>query len=251
MKSQKKKIQKERLDKVLVLQNLVPTRQKAQALILAGKVVVEDKRVDKAGHSVDINANIRLKGSGLKYVGRGALKLEAIVKKIDFDVKDLSCIDIGASTGGFTDFLLQNGAKKVYAVDVGYGQIAWKLRNDDRVINIERTNIRYMPFEKINEKLDLAVMDVSFISLKNVMPKVLEFLKNDAKIFALIKPQFEVGKEKVGKGGIVKDEKAVKETIDDLLDFFMELKLKSDCLMKSPILGTKGNQEFMIFLRRC
>ena len=240
---------KDRLDKVLVFQNLAETRKKAQSLIMAGKIVVEDKRVDKAGYSVDISANIRIKGKNLKYVGRGALKLEKAIVESGVSVKKLVCMDVGASTGGFTDYLLQNGAEKVFAIDVGYGQIAWKLRQDKRVINIEKTNIRYMPFETIGEKVDIMVIDVSFISLKLVVPEVLKFLKNRSKIFALIKPQFEVGKGKIGKGGVVKDIKEIDDTIVDLSNFFKKIGLKTNSIIPSPILGAKGNQEFIAYLQ--
>jgi len=188
-----------RLDMLLIDKNIVKTRQHAQAVIMAGKVLVDDMPVDKAGKLICTDAKISVHQPDMPYVSRGALKIEEAIKKNNINVKGFVCLDAGASTGGFTDYLLQHGAKKVYAVDVGYGQLAWKLRQDPRVIVIERTNIRYMDFETIGEKVDLISIDTSFISLKIVIPAILKFMKDNSSILALIKPQFEVGKGKVGK----------------------------------------------------
>lgn len=219
-------------------------------MIMAGKVLVNDQPVDKPGTLIPKNARITLKGEDIPYVSRGGLKLEAALKSTQFNVTGLTCLDIGASTGGFTDCLLQQGADCVYAVDVGYGQLAWKLRNDSRVIAIERANIRYLPEKSIPVAADLAAIDVSFISLKIVVPAALKFLKDSAVIFALIKPQFEVGKAMVGKGGVVKDPALHKAVIKELSQFFKGVQLTCQKIIPSPITGPKGNKEFMIFLTR-
>ncbi|UCF94869.1 MAG: TlyA family RNA methyltransferase, partial [Desulfobacterales bacterium] len=196
---------KKRLDLVLVEKKLVPTRQRARAMIMSGKVLVNHCPADKPGTPVSANDRIELKGRDIPYVSRGGLKLEDALLRLSLTVADLICLDVGASTGGFTDCLLQHGARLVYAVDVGYGQLAWKLRQDSRVIVIERMNIRHMPIETVSQPVDLVTIDVSFISLKTVVPAILKFLKKNGRILALIKPQFEVGKDKVGKGGVVRD----------------------------------------------
>lgn len=239
---------KKRLDVILVEKGLAKNRQRAQALIMAGKVLVNNDLADKPGVKILPDTPILLKASDFPYVSRGALKLEEALSVGNIDVTDFKCIDVGASTGGFTDCLLQKGAKKVYSVDVGYGQLAWKLRQDNRVVVIERTNIRHMPKERIPEELDLAVIDTSFISLKIVVPAALKFLKKGALILALIKPQFEVGKGKVGKGGVVKDPLLHEEVIHTLSSFFDEIGLKKNIIVPSPILGPKGNKEFIISL---
>ncbi|MBU2453016.1 MAG: TlyA family RNA methyltransferase, partial [Proteobacteria bacterium] len=196
---------KTRLDSLVVEKGLVKSRHRAKALIMAGKVFVNDVLVDKPGTLIADDANLILKQDDNPFVSRGGLKLENALKSIPVSVKNMICLDIGASTGGFTDCLLQYGAQKVYAVDVGYGQFDWSLRQDKRVVVIERTNIRYMPFEVVNEKVDMIVADTSFISLKVVIPSAEKFMKEDTLILALIKPQFEAGKKNVGKGGVVKD----------------------------------------------
>ncbi|VFQ46701.1 TlyA family RNA methyltransferase [Desulfoluna butyratoxydans] len=238
-----------RIDQLLVDKGLVESRHKAQALILAGKVLVNRVPVTKAGTKVLTSAEIHVKEDEIPYVSRGALKLEEALKTLEIDIAHDVCLDIGASTGGFTDCLLRHGADKVYAVDVGYGQLAWSLRNDERVVVLERTNIRYLTEEQVPEKVDLVTIDTSFISLKLVVPAALGFLKKEGRILALIKPQFEVGKGKVGKGGVVKDPAQHAEVIDNLSDFFQELGLEKEAVIPSPILGPKGNREFIISLK--
>ncbi len=239
---------KSRLDSFIVKKGFVKSRQRAKAIIMAGKVLVDDCPVDKPGTLIKNNAKIIVKKDDNPFVSRGGLKLEKALKSIPLSVKDLTCLDIGASTGGFTDCLLQNGAGKVYAVDVGYGQFDWALRQDPRVVVIERTNIRHMPYEKINEKVDIIVADTSFISLKIVIPSAEKFMGHDTKILALIKPQFEAGKNNVGKGGVVKDLKIIEQVIQDLECFFKERGYGVNQVIPSPILGPKGNQEYIISL---
>ena len=241
-------IEKTRLDALLVEKGVASTRSRAQSLIMAGKVLVNGLPCDKPGHQALPTDDIVLKEPDTPFVSRGALKLQAALIETGEPVTGLTCLDVGASTGGFTDVLLKRGAKKVYAVDVGYGQLAWELRQDPRVVVIERTNIRHMPKEKVPESIDMAVIDTSFISLKIVVPAVLKFLGERASIYALIKPQFEVGKGKVGKGGVVKDEALHGEVIDTLTQFFQGLGLVRERLVPSPILGPKGNREFIIVL---
>jgi 23S rRNA (cytidine1920-2'-O)/16S rRNA (cytidine1409-2'-O)-methyltransferase len=237
---------KKRLDHLIVEKDLVSSRQRGQALIMAGKVLVDGVVVDKPGTSVSIDADISVKGRDQAYVSRGGLKLAGALESLKISVQDLVCLDIGASTGGFTDCLLQHGAAKVYAVDVGYGQLAWRLRQDDRVVVIERTNIRYMPADRIPEAADLATIDVSFISLRLVVPAVLKFLKSGGQILALIKPQFEVGRAKVGKGGVVKDAALRESVIKGLIEFFHQLGLTCGPVVASCVLGPKGNQEYIL-----
>ena len=239
---------KRRLDLLLVDKGLVPSRQKAQALIMAGKVLVDRQRLDKPGTAVSSDALITIQGADHGYVSRGGLKLAAALEAFEFSVVDLVCLDVGASTGGFSDCLLQHGARHVYAVDVGYGQLAWQLRQDPRVTAFERTNIRHMSTGNLPEPVDLATIDVSFISLKLVIPVILKFLKPQGKILALIKPQFEVGKGKVGKGGVVKDPETHMEVCNGLAQFFRLQGLQCGSLIPSPILGPKGNKEFIILL---
>jgi len=243
-----KSANKQRLDRLLVDSGVAPSRQRAQAMILAGKIFVNDLAVDKVGFLVSKNDNIELKGKDQPYVSRGGLKLEAALEAFKLQPDGWICLDVGASTGGFTDCLLQNGAARVYAVDVGYGQLAWKLRQDPRVVAIERTNIRYLTADAIPAPADLATIDVSFISLKIVVPAVVAFLKEKAQILALIKPQFEVGKDRVGKGGVVRDEKDHAQVIQDLRAFFGTLGLGCEAVIPSPILGPKGNREFFVLL---
>jgi 23S rRNA (cytidine1920-2'-O)/16S rRNA (cytidine1409-2'-O)-methyltransferase len=242
------KLIKRRLDLLLVDRGLAPSRQRARALIMAGKILVNSLPAAKAGTLISEDDSIELKGGDIPYVSRGGLKLEGALKEIGLCVTDCTCLDVGASTGGFTDCLLQNGAARVYAVDVGYGQLAWKLRQDPRVVAIERTNIRRMPFEMIPEAVDIATIDVSFISLKIVVPAVRVFLKEEGFILALIKPQFEVGKDKVGKGGVVRDPKLHDRVIEDLSSFFTGTGLRCKNVIPSSILGPKGNREFFILL---
>jgi len=218
-------------------------------MIMAGKVLVNNRPVDKAGFLVGRNDGIELKGKDIPYVSRGGLKLEGALQSLALSPTGLVCLDVGASTGGFTDCLLQNGAARIYAVDVGYGQLAWKLRQDPRVAVIERTNIRHMQTDAIPESVDLATIDVSFISLKIVVPAVAGFLKNGARILALIKPQFEVGKNQVGKGGVVRDANLHTRVIQGLTAFFVKLGFLCESVIPSPILGPKGNREFFILLQ--
>ena len=239
---------KRRLDQILVSKGLAKSRQRAQALIMAGNVLVNNTPVDKPGALICRDDSIELRGEDIPYVSRGGLKLEAALRQLQLDVTERTCLDVGASTGGFTDCLLSHGAQRVYAVDVGYGQLAWKLRQDPRVIVIERTNIRNMSADAVPDPVDLATIDVSFISLKIVVPAVLKFIKKDARILALIKPQFEVGKGQVGKGGVVRDQKLHSQIIENLSKFFADIGLICDSIFPSPLLGPKGNREFFISL---
>ena len=235
---------------MLVEKGLAKSRQRARALIMAGKVLVNGQPVDKPGVFVSADATLELKGEDIPYVSRGGLKLEAALNNLGLNVIDKVCMDVGASSGGFTDCLLQHGAERVYAVDVGYGQLAWKLRRDPRVVVIERTNVRHMTADALPDPVDLVTIDVSFISLKIVVPAVERFMKPDASILALIKPQFEVGKGQVGKGGVVREPALHRQVIDDLTDFFATIKLRPETVYPSPLLGPKGNREFFILLRQ-
>jgi 23S rRNA (cytidine1920-2'-O)/16S rRNA (cytidine1409-2'-O)-methyltransferase len=239
---------KMRLDRLMVEKGLAATRQRAQAMIMAGNVLVNSRLVEKSGYPVSENSEITLKGEALPYVSRGGLKLEKALDAFSVSVQGLICLDVGASTGGFTDCLLQRGASRVYAVDVGYGQLAWQLRQDSRVIPIERMNIRNMPQNMLPEPVDLVTVDVSFISLKIVVPAVMKFISKSARIIALIKPQFEVGKGKVGKGGVVRDPLQHESVIDDLHGFFKDNGWTALSVVPSPILGPSGNREFLIHL---
>jgi len=241
---------KVRLDVLLIEKRLVSSRQRGRALIMAGKVFVNDQQIDKPGVLIAKDDDIVLKGTDIPYVSRGGLKLEEALKSFKIIVEGIVCLDVGASTGGFTDCLLQHGASCIFAVDVGYGQLDWKLRQDPRVVIIERTNIRNMPADTLPQLVDLITIDVSFISLKIVIPSVIKFLKQDSRIIALIKPQFEVGKGKVGKGGVVRDSDLHNEVIKDLSEFFTKTGLKCEPVIPSPILGPKGNKEFFISLAR-
>lgn len=234
---------------MLVEKGLAKSRPRARALIMAGRVLVNDRPVDKPGFSVSADDRLELKGADIAYVSRGGLKLEAALTEFRLDVNGSTCMDVGASTGGFTDCLLQHGARCVYAVDVGYGQLAWELRQDPRVVVVERTNIRHLPADAIPDLLDLITIDVSFISLKIVVPAVVRFIKPAASILALIKPQFEVGKGRVGKGGVVREPGVHQQVIGDLADFFAAMHLNSKAVYPSPVLGPKGNREFFILLQ--
>lgn len=245
-KQDTKKAPKMRLDRLLVERGLGESREKAQAMIFAGQVLVNDRKVEKAGVLVTEDAAIRILGGQLPYVGRGGLKLEAALRDFKIDVTGKTALDVGASTGGFTDCLLQHGAKKVYAVDVGYGQLAWKLRQDPRVIVIERTNVRELSPSQVPESVDIAVIDVSFISLEKVIPSIVPFLVKNGEIVALIKPQFEVGKGQVGKGGIVRDEAARLAAVEKIKTFMQNAGLDVKGVIPSPITGQDGNIEFLI-----
>ena len=239
-----------RLDHLLIERSLAESRERAQALIFAGQILVNGQKIDKAGTLVPGDAELRILGEALRYVSRGGLKLEHALQEFHVPVTGKTALDIGASTGGFTDCLLQQGCAKVYAIDVGYGQLAWKLRQDPRVVVIERVNIRAMEPALIPEQADLAVIDVSFISLEKVIPPVLKFLKPISEIIALIKPQFEVGKELVGKGGIVRDEAARAAAVDRIAKFVRSQGLEVKGVIPSPITGQDWNVEFLMYIIR-
>lgn len=243
-------MKKERLDKILVVRELVETRSKAAALIMAGQVFVEGQRVDKAGTKIAQDAELEVKGRQNPYASRGGLKLAGALKTFAYDCADKVVIDVGASTGGFTDCVLQQGAKIVYAIDVGYGQLAWKLQTDERVVSFERTNIRHMEEDKLPEKCDLAVIDCSFISLSKVLPNTLTFLTPTADIIALVKPQFEVGRANIGKGGVVRDEDARQGAIQDVVDYADKLGLDLIQGVDSEVHGPAGNIEHLVWLQR-
>lgn len=241
---------KERLDILLVEKGIFTSRERAKTNIMAGKIFVDGQRVDKAGEKVNIDAEIIFKGQEIPYVSRGGLKLEKAINEFGVSLKDKVCMDIGASTGGFTDCMLQNDAKKVFSVDVGYGQFAWKLRTDPRVVCMERTNIRYVTPEDIGEKIDFASIDVSFISLKKIMPATLNLLSDIGEVVALIKPQFEAGKEKVGKKGVVRDINVHKEVVMSIVDSLQKENLNIISLSYSPIKGPEGNIEYLVYFSK-
>lgn len=241
---------KERLDKILVERGLVGSRERARSLIMAGQVLVREQVVDKCGTQVAVDAEIRVRGEDNPYVSRGGLKLQHGLDIFAISPVGLVALDVGASTGGFTDCLLQRGARKVVAVDVGYGQLAWKLRQDERVVNLEKTNIRYLTPETLPEPPDLAVIDASFISLDKVLPSTLRLLKPNGQIVALIKPQFEVGKGEVGKGGVVRDTAKHQAVVERIAALAESLHLRVLGVTESPILGPKGNREFLIHLQK-
>ena len=239
---------KERLDVLLVSLGLAESRAKAQATIMAGEVYVNGQKADKSGMEVDITANVEVRGSACPYVSRGGLKLEKALKNFGVDPTGYVCSDSGASTGGFTDCLLQQGASKVFAIDVGYGQLAWKIRNDPRVVVMERTNIRYVTPEDLGEMLDLSVIDVSFISLGLVLPVVKTLLKTTGQVLCLIKPQFEAGKDKVGKKGVVRDPAVHEEVLQNFISLAKSLDFTIRNLTFSPVKGPEGNIEFLAHL---
>ena len=241
---------KERLDILLVNKGLAPSREKAKAMIMEGNVFVDNNREDKAGSTFDVNANIEVKGNTLKYVSRGGLKLEKAMKNFGVELEGKVCMDVGASTGGFTDCMLQNGAVKVYAVDVGHGQLAWKLRNDERVVCMEKTNIRYVTPEDVADKINFSSIDVSFISLTKVLGPVKELLADDGQIVCLIKPQFEAGREKVGKHGVVRDSAVHLEVIEKVIDFAISIGFEVLNLEFSPVKGPEGNIEYLLHLQK-
>lgn len=241
---------KERLDVLLVSQGLAASREKAKAIIMAGNVLVNGQREDKAGTMIDVKATITVKGNQLKYVSRGGLKLEKAMKEFDLTLTGRVCMDVGASTGGFTDCMLQNGAVKVYSVDVGHGQLDWKLRNDPRVVCMEKTNIRYVVPEDIAEPPSFVSIDVSFISLTKVLLPVRELMIGDGEIVCLIKPQFEAGREKVGKKGVVRDPAVHEEVIEKVIEYAASIGLESRELEFSPIKGPEGNIEYLLHLQK-
>ena len=240
---------KKRLDQLVFERGLTESRERAKTTIMAGQVFVNGQRSDKPGTPVPEDAKIEIHGETMPFVSRGGYKLDKALKVFPVDPAGSHCIDCGASTGGFTDVLLQHCASLVYAVDVGYGQLAWKLREDNRVVCMERTNVRYISGEQIPELLDIAVMDVSFISIKLILPALKGILKPDADIICLIKPQFEAGKDKVGKKGVVRDIGVHREVVRDILDFCRENQLSCQGLDYSPIRGPEGNIEFLLWLK--
>ena len=244
------KQKKQRLDVLLVEKGLAPSREKAKAIIMAGIVYVDGNKEDKAGTTFPEQAVIEVKGKTLPYVSRGGLKLEKAMQQFPITLADKVCMDVGSSTGGFTDCMLQNGAVKVYAVDVGHGQLAWKLRNDSRVVCMEKTNIRYVTPEDIEELVEFSSIDVSFISLTKVMLPVKNLLTDNGQIVCLIKPQFEAGREKVGKKGVVRDRKVHEEVIRMVMDYAASIELYPLALDFSPVKGPEGNIEYLLFLSK-
>ena len=242
------KVEKERLDVLLVQQGLANSRELAKAYIMAGNVYVDGQKEDKAGTKVAVTAKLEVKGNQMKYVSRGGYKLEKAMDVLGIRLNGKICLDIGASTGGFTDCMLQNGASKVYAIDVGYGQFAWKLRNDERVVCLEKTNVRYVTHEQVPDEGDFASIDVSFISLTKVLPAVLGVLGEKGQLVCLIKPQFEAGREKVGKKGVVRDSSVHREVIEMIVEYVRTQSLGILGLDFSPIKGPEGNIEYLIYL---
>ena len=241
---------KTRLDIKLVQLGLVSGRDKAKAIIMAGIVYVNGQKADKAGTEVLDEDKIELRGETLRYVSRGGLKLEKAFESFPIQVQNAICMDIGASTGGFTDCMLQNGAKKVYAIDVGYGQLAWKLRTDERVVNLERTNFRHVTKEQVTDPVNFASVDVSFISLTLILPAAYPLLSDDGEMICLIKPQFEAGKGFVGKKGVVKDSQIHQDTIVRVIDFAVETGFSVLGLTFSPVKGPEGNIEYLVYLKK-
>lgn len=241
---------KKRLDQLLMERNLFPSREKARSAIMTGCVLVKGQKEMKAGTMISEDAAIEIIGKDLPYVSRGGLKLEKAIDVYHLDFHDKIVLDIGASTGGFTDCSLQKGASRVYSVDVGYGQLAWSLRSDDRVVVLEKTNARYLTKEQVPEQVDFIVIDVSFISQKKLIPNLIQFMREDAAFVTLIKPQFEAGREKVGKKGVVRDPIVHEEVIADLVSFFNQEGLGVEALTFSPIKGPEGNREYLTILKK-
>jgi len=239
---------KERLDKLLVDRGIAQSRDRARGMIMAGKVAVDGRRIEKPGTQIDVESKLALQEES-HYVSRGGEKLEGALNAFAIDPRGMVAMDVGASTGGFTDCILQRGAEKVYAVDVGYGQLAWRLQKDPRVVNLERRNIRYLRREEVEEEIDLILIDASFISIEKFLPHLLGFLKRGGAILGLIKPQFEVGRREVGKGGVVREAALHKRVIDRVSDFSRGLGLRVLGVTESPLLGPKGNREFFIYLK--
>lgn len=239
-----------RIDQLMHDTGLSDSREKAKRLIMSGIVYINNIRVDKPGTKVDSDSNIEIRGKKLKYVSRGGLKLEKAIEDYDIDLKDKTCMDIGASTGGFTDCMLQNGAKKVFSIDVGYGQLDWKLRNNEAVINLEKTNMRYVTFEKIGEKVDFISIDVSFISISKIVPVLELFAKDNSETVILIKPQFEAGREKVKKNGVVREKSVHEEVLYKTIKMITDNNWEIIELTYSPVKGPKGNIEFLAYCKR-
>ena len=241
---------KKRLDVLVFEKGFAESREKAKAIIMAGQVYVNNQKADKCGVSYDENLPLEVRGDTMKYVSRGGYKLEKAMSSFPITLTAQITMDIGASTGGFSDCMLQNGAKKVYSVDVGYGQLAWKLRNDERVVNLERTNMRYVTDEQVPDKIDFFSVDVSFISLKLILPVARELLADNGEAVCLIKPQFEAGKEKVGKNGVVRDKNVHIEVVDTIVDFCLNNGFDVCGLDFSPIKGPQGNIEYLIHIKK-
>lgn len=243
-------MQKKRLDVILFEKGLAQSRERAKSLIMSGVVFVDNERIDKAGAIVFEDAKIEIRGNTLNYVSRGGLKLEKAMQLFPINLENKVCMDIGASTGGFTDCMLQNGAVKVFAVDVGYGQLAWKLRCDERVVNLERTNVRYLTPEQVGQAIDFISIDVSFISLKLVLPVAKSFLQENGELVCLIKPQFEAGRENVGKKGVVRDKQVHTDVVNSIVSFALELGFDVKGLTFSPVKGPEGNIEYLLYLKK-
>lgn len=243
-------IKKERLDVVLVNNGHAPSRERAKTLIMTGNVFVNGQREDKVGTKIDVSASIEVKGNPIPFVSRGGLKLDKAVKIFEINLQDLVCMDVGASTGGFTDCMLQNGARKVYSVDVGYGQLDWKLRQDERVVCMEKTNIRYVTDNEIAEQLDFVSIDVSFISLNKILLPIWQLMKIDAECICLIKPQFEAGREKVGKKGVVREWQTHYDVINNVIDYATSICFDILNLDFSPIKGPEGNIEYLLYIKK-
>lgn len=243
-------VRKERLDKILFEKGLVHSRERARSLIMEGRVSADGKIIDKPGTKVVLESQIKIEEEGYNYVSRGGKKLEGALKSFAINPEGMVVMDVGASTGGFTDCILQRGAKKVYAVDVGYGQLAWKLQKDSRVINLERRNVRFLKREEIGEEVDLILVDTSFISIEKFIPHLLQFLKSGGYIISLIKPQFEVGKGEVEKGGVVRNPILHKKVIERISQFCKGIGLDVLGVVESPLKGPKGNREFFIYLKK-
>lgn len=241
---------KKRIDVLLFEQGLAPSREKARVMIMSGIVYANNQKYDKPGDTVDEDAALEVRGQTLRYVSRGGLKLEKALALFPIDLNGAVCMDVGASTGGFTDCMLQNGAARVYSVDVGYGQLAWQLRQDERVVNLERTNARYLTREQVPEAIDFYSVDVSFISLKIILPAVRPLLKDGGRAVCLIKPQFEAGREKVGKKGVVRDRAVHAEVVETICSFAAENGYSVLGLTFSPVKGPEGNIEYLVFLEK-
>lgn len=246
----KEKKKKERLDVLLVKRGLAESREKAKAIIMTGNVFVEEQREDKAGSTFAEDAQIRIKGTPMKYVSRGGYKLEKAMELWHVPLQDKLCMDVGSSTGGFTDCMLQNGAVKVYAIDVGTNQLAWKLRQDERVVSMEKTNIRYVTPEDIADAIDFSSIDVAFISLTKVLIPVWNLLKNGGRVVCLVKPQFEAGREKVGKKGVVRDKKVHEEVVCHIMTYALSMGFEILGLSYSPIKGPEGNIEYLLYIEK-
>ena len=246
----KEKKKKERLDVLLVKRGLAESREKAKAIIMTGNVFVEEQREDKAGSTFAEDAQIRIKGTPMKYVSRGGYKLDKAMELWHVPLQDKLCMDVGSSTGGFTDCMLQNGAVKVYAIDVGTNQLAWKLRQDERVVSMEKTNIRYVTPEDIADPIDFSSIDVAFISLTKVLIPVWNLLKNGGRVVCLVKPQFEAGREKVGKKGVVRDKKVHEEVVCHIMTYALSMGFEILGLSYSPIKGPEGNIEYLLYIEK-